>query len=234
MKKNFITGVIIGGLLFGTAGVLAGQYTATENPFPVQLNGNDVSIEGYNIEGSTYFKLRDIADIIGGFDVGFNNNTIQLAKDGYSYSSDNGGDVDIHNYISAPLDTDEEVKDIYYPSLDYYKKGNFYCSVEDLTGGVKLNWCANNLSDKTIKYITMTLRLYNAVNDVIADDYGNTTQEIKFTGPVEPHESLWLYTNTPFAYASTCQSVSIDEMTIEYMDGTTVSGNYGYVTSWKR
>ena len=126
MKKNFITGVIIGGLLFGTAGVLAGQYTATENPFPVQLNGNDVSIEGYNIEGSTYFKLRDIADIIGGFDVGFNNNTIQLAKDGYSYSSDNGGDVDIHNYISAPLDTDEEVKDIYYPSLDYYKKGNFY------------------------------------------------------------------------------------------------------------
>ncbi|MBR0470899.1 MAG: hypothetical protein IJJ55_06765 [Clostridia bacterium] len=233
MKNKFITGVIIGGLLFGTAGAFAVQYVATENPFPVHLNGKNVSIEGYNIEGSTYFKLRDIADIIGGFDVGFDGTTIQLAKDGYSYSSDNVSNVDIHNYISSPLDTDEEVKDIYYPSLDYYKKGNFYCEVNS-AGGVKLNWCANNLTDKTIKYITMTLRLYNRVNDLLPDDYGQVSHEIKFTGPIEPHGSLWLYTDRPFAYANTCQSVSIDEMTIEYTDGTIISGNYGYATTWKR
>ena len=87
MKKQFITGFISGALIFGVAGVLAATYTATDNPFPVQLNGNNVQIEGYNIEGSTYFKLRDIADVVGGFNVGFQNNTIQLAKDGYAYET---------------------------------------------------------------------------------------------------------------------------------------------------
>lgn len=93
MKNKFITGVIIGGMVFGTVGAFAGQYVATENPFPIQLNGKNVSIKGYNIEGSTYFKLRDIADVMGGFDVGFNNNTIQLAKEGYSYSNTTENDV---------------------------------------------------------------------------------------------------------------------------------------------
>lgn len=231
MKKNFIAGVMAGGLLFGTAGVFAGQYVATENPFPVQLNGNNISMEGYNIEGSTYFKLRDIANVIGGFEVGFNNDTIQLAKNGYKYSSDSV--LDIRDCISAPLDTDEEVKNIYYPSLNYYKKGNFYCEI-DSAGGVKLNWCANNLTNKTIKYITMTIRLYNRVNDLLPDDYGQTSIDIRFTGPVEPYGNLWLYTNKPITYADTCQSISIDEMTIEYTDGTIVSGNYGYATTWRR
>lgn len=85
MKKQFITGFLSGALIFGVVGALAATYTATNNPFPVKLNGNDVQIEGYNIDGSTYFKLRDVADTVGGFDVGFNNNTIQLSKDGYVY-----------------------------------------------------------------------------------------------------------------------------------------------------
>lgn len=44
----------------------------------ITLNGNSVSMEGYNIEGSTYFKLRDIADAVGGFSVDFKSNTIVL------------------------------------------------------------------------------------------------------------------------------------------------------------
>ena len=83
MKKTFLTGLLTGAIIFGSVGVFAGQYTATENPFPIQLNGSSVSMEGYNIDGSTYFKLRDVADTIGGFNVDFQNNTIQLSKDGY-------------------------------------------------------------------------------------------------------------------------------------------------------
>ena len=78
MKRNFITGFLCGALIFGAVGVLATNLTAAPNPFPITLNGNDVSIEGYNIEGSTYFKLRDIADVVGGFEVGFENDTIIL------------------------------------------------------------------------------------------------------------------------------------------------------------
>lgn len=87
MKTNFVAGFLSGAVFFGTVGVLAAGLVANPNPFPVQLNGNDVYIEGYNIEGSTYFKLRDIAEIVGDFDVDFNNNTIQLSKDGYVYDN---------------------------------------------------------------------------------------------------------------------------------------------------
>lgn len=78
MRKNFIIGVIAGGLVFGAVGAFAGQYVATENPFPIKLNGENISIEGYNIDGSTYFKLRDVADAVGGFNVDFQDNTIML------------------------------------------------------------------------------------------------------------------------------------------------------------
>ncbi len=63
----------------------AGQYIATENTFPIKLNNNNVNLNGYNVDGSTYFKLRDIADVVGGFNVDFKNNTIRLSKDGYVY-----------------------------------------------------------------------------------------------------------------------------------------------------
>lgn len=80
MKKRLqglIAGMIIGATVTGVVGVLAASYTATENVFPIKLNGNDVNIEGYNIDGSTYFKLRDIGENIG-FNVEFQNNTIYI------------------------------------------------------------------------------------------------------------------------------------------------------------
>ena len=86
IKINIIC-FVSGALLFGTVGAFASYYTATENTFPVQLNGENVSIDGYNIDGSTYFKLRDVANVVGGFDVDFFNNTIQLSKDNYKYDN---------------------------------------------------------------------------------------------------------------------------------------------------
>lgn len=85
MKHNFITGFISGAVIFGTAGVLAVSYTATPNQFPVKLNGNNIQLEGYNIEGSTFFKLRDISNEIGEFTVDFYNNEILLSKNGFLY-----------------------------------------------------------------------------------------------------------------------------------------------------
>lgn len=103
MKKRFITGFACGALIFGTVGVFAGQYVAVENPFSVQLNGENVNIEGYNINDNTYFKLRDVADVVGGFEVDFQNNTIQLSKDGYVYENvtvNDESDVSLTNNFS--------------------------------------------------------------------------------------------------------------------------------------
>ncbi len=82
-KKELFAGIIIGSALTAT-GAFAVQYVATDNAFPVTLNGSSVNLQGYNIEGNTYFKLRDIADTIGGFSVGFENNTITLTTDSYN------------------------------------------------------------------------------------------------------------------------------------------------------
>lgn len=71
----FISGVIVA----STVGAIAATYTATENTFPIKVNGQDAQMEGYNIEGSTYFKLRDIGDKMG-FDVGFEDNTIYVGE----------------------------------------------------------------------------------------------------------------------------------------------------------
>ena len=81
MKRSFIAGLIIGALVFGVVGAIAAGIMATPNTFPIKLNGEETSIEGYNIEGSTYFKLRDIAAATGSFDVDFEDETILISTE---------------------------------------------------------------------------------------------------------------------------------------------------------
>lgn len=76
--KKFILGFITGGIICATATGFAVEYAVTANPFPVAVNGTETAIEGYNINDNTYFKLRDVADAVGGFDVGFSNDTITI------------------------------------------------------------------------------------------------------------------------------------------------------------
>lgn len=76
--KKFILGFITGGIICATLTGFAVEYAVTVNPFPVKVNGVETSIEGYNINDNTYFKLRDVADAVGGFDVGFTDNTITI------------------------------------------------------------------------------------------------------------------------------------------------------------
>lgn len=76
MKKNFITGFITGGIICAAVTGFAVEYAVTANPYPVKVNGVETSIQGYNINDETYFKLRDVADAVGGFEVGFEDNAI--------------------------------------------------------------------------------------------------------------------------------------------------------------
>lgn len=123
MKKSlqgFITGIILGVVITGSISVFAAFYTAADNPFPITYNGNSVSLEGYNIEGSTYFKLRDIADVVGGFNVGFENNTITLTShsnhaDTANSNNDNPIDNTAGNKSNIQYDTSFKL-DRYYSS----------------------------------------------------------------------------------------------------------------------
>lgn len=82
--KNFKTGligVILGFCIGASVPVVANQiYEATLNTFPVIINGEKEDIEGYNIEGTTYFKLRDLGGSLG-FNVYFKDGEIKIDTD---------------------------------------------------------------------------------------------------------------------------------------------------------
>ncbi len=82
--KRFTLGFIIGGIVCSALTGFAVEYAVTANPFPIKVDGVEKSIEGYNINDSTYFKLRDVADAVGGFTVGFTNNTITINTPQYT------------------------------------------------------------------------------------------------------------------------------------------------------
>ncbi|MGN1097877.1 MAG: hypothetical protein ACI4SS_03155, partial [Clostridia bacterium] len=82
MKRNFIAGFVSGAVAFSVVGAVAANLTASPNTYPVKLDGKEVSIEGYNVDNYTYFKLRDIADTVGGFEVDFKDDAIILSTDG--------------------------------------------------------------------------------------------------------------------------------------------------------
>lgn len=79
--KKFILGFVMGAIIFTGVSVIAEQYfTATPNPFDVVLNGKKIDIEGYGIDGRTYFQLRDLGEKIG-FDVDFVDSQIIIKTD---------------------------------------------------------------------------------------------------------------------------------------------------------
>lgn len=178
MKKNFIVGFLSGAILFGTVGAFAGQLVAVENPFRIQLNGKDVKIEGYNINDNTYFKLRDIADAVGGFEVGFDNGVIQLSKGGYKYSSaDKTPQYSDYEAFSQMFDVQASVLD------------------DDLQGRIN----ASNHSDMGIYYATeesakaLIEKAYDVANLYLAEydkSYAITMDALK--AKVESTQSLYL------------------------------------------
>ena len=102
--KRFTLGFIIGGVICSALTGFAVEYAVTANPFPIRVDGVSKSIEGYNINDSTYFKLRDIADAVGGFTVGFTNNTITISTSQTEPSEPINTDGAITIYEGQPRD----------------------------------------------------------------------------------------------------------------------------------
>lgn len=69
-------GLLCGGVIFGGVGIASGVIATplTESSQKVTLDGQAVSLEGYNINGSNYFKLRDLGKAMD-FGVTWNNDS---------------------------------------------------------------------------------------------------------------------------------------------------------------
>lgn len=83
MKKGFpgfLAGLLCGGFLFGgsvayAAGIVATPFSEMDQK--LTLNGNPITLTGYNINGNNYFMLRDIGRAVG-FSVAWNGSTAPL------------------------------------------------------------------------------------------------------------------------------------------------------------
>lgn len=137
--------------------------------------------------------------------------------------------VEISSVLSDPFDTSEQMKrTTNYNSDHVYYTGNFYVARNSANGNM-LQWGFQNLSNKTIKYITFTVYYYNAVGDLVEDNIsGKTSGTFKITGPIDPKENVMF--RDVLMYSKTCTKFYISDVKIEYMDGTIVSGKYNKAT----
>ena len=73
---GFAVGLLCGGVIFGGVGIACGVIATplTESSQKVTRDGQAVSLEGYNINGSNYFKLRDLGKAMD-FGVTWNNDS---------------------------------------------------------------------------------------------------------------------------------------------------------------
>ena len=92
--KKFIAGFLVGALLFSFIGVFA--YNIYENPYKIMVNGVEKQIQGYNIDGYSYFKLRDIAQATNKFNVDFQNDNV-IIDTTQGYKNENGIEYNLDN-----------------------------------------------------------------------------------------------------------------------------------------
>ena len=89
-------------------------------------------------------------------------------------------------------------------------------------GGVNLNLYYKNVSDKTFKYVYISVIPYNAVDDVvICEIRRNSIFNGRVTGPSEPgKESGYIHFENAW-YNHGIRSIEIIMISVDFMDGST-------------
>lgn len=91
---------------------------------------------------------------------------------------------------------------------------------KDSVGGVSAGMKIFNTSNKTIKYITVTMFPYNAVGDIQECSIRRYSQyNLRITGPIEPKTGNNYYTQIMW-YNYSITRIDYVFITIEFMDGT--------------
>ncbi len=81
-KGSFIAGMICGALLFGGSAAYAAGMIAEPSTHQVSVDGKNVELEAYVIDGSNYVRLRDVGETVG-FNVWWDEEkrTVQIESD---------------------------------------------------------------------------------------------------------------------------------------------------------
>jgi hypothetical protein len=107
-----------------------------------------------------------------------------------------------------------------------------FCYYKNSADGIKVCWGGENLSGKTINYYTVTIYFYNSVGDpAYSEITGKSSKTIKYVGPIKPNGDLIIFGIVD--YVPVCSKVVIGEITLEYSDGTSDTGWYGWSTTYR-
>lgn len=95
--------------------------------------------------------------------------------------------------------------------------------------GITLTWLVSNLTGKTINYYTVKVSTFNPVGDPSYDEHsGKNSFNLQYVGPVKPGEELGMF--KLFTYQGALDSIRIDEVDLEYADGTKETVVYNRTT----
>ena len=135
---QFFLGMIAGGVLMGTTAAAADYLTATLSTQPIYVDGAQVSMTAYGINGNNYVKLRDVGEAVG-FNVYWDGSAVQIESDkpytGEPPASPSPTELTEESVLSAI----RALRDT-YPTNTYY--GAFYRSYSNGPYGAAPTNCA--------------------------------------------------------------------------------------------
>ena len=108
MKKSLylIAGILIGITLFGGSSVLAAGITAERSTNRIYVNGQEVHLTAYNINGNNYVMLRDVGKTVG-FEVYWDGDAkcVQV-ESGKPYTGEAPAKAEDTKFTEQPVQTD--------------------------------------------------------------------------------------------------------------------------------
>ena len=78
-KSSFLTGFVLGALMFGGIGAAATGITAMLSNHEFYFNGTRADVEAYIINGNNYLKLRDVAEALN-VSIDYNNGVVTVGE----------------------------------------------------------------------------------------------------------------------------------------------------------
>jgi hypothetical protein len=74
--KKYLSGLLTGIIVSLSITVFAAEFNIIPNPYPILIDGVQTEVEGYNIDGSTFLKLKAFEK--AGLEIAFENNNILI------------------------------------------------------------------------------------------------------------------------------------------------------------
>lgn len=115
-NKNKLIAIVAAVAIAATPVLAKEIYQATKNEFKILVNNQEADIEGYNIDGYTYFKLRDIGDKVG-FSVDFKDGNI-LINTGTEQEEEESKEVKKYNTVTILGDSYSTYTDFVEPATN--------------------------------------------------------------------------------------------------------------------